>query len=93
MAVGTSFVGRCRYGEVNKREYRLSAGTEKSGHCGEVVIGGGFTVIYLIVLCFLILRLVLWKLFTFQRTKKQADKKAMVLSSFRMKSLHLIPLV
>ena len=51
------------------------------------------TIIYLVVFCFLIFRLVLWKLSTFLRTKKQADKKAMVSSVFRMKSLYLIPLV
>ena len=48
---------------------------QKSGNCREVTISQGSTVIYLADFCFLIHRLVL-KLSTFQRTKKQADKKS-----------------
>lgn len=66
---------------------------KKSDHCREVIIDQGSTVIHVADFCFLMHRLVLLMLFTFQRTKKQADKKAMVFFAFHMKSLYLIPLV
>ena len=74
-------------------QYGTSAGAKKDTIVEKWPLVKVLTVIYFAVFCLLIHRLVLLKLFTFQRTKKQADKKAMALSVFHMKSLYLIPLV